>query len=89
MNLIVTQRMAALAALLALALMPACGLRSTNSSTETLTVYQDAPNMKLLDLGAGEQPGRRVSFFCSATLQPRRSGDGRSIWLKDVGQARD
>ena len=81
MNLIVTQRMAALAALLALALMPACGLRSTNSSTEPLTVYQDAPNMKLLDLG--------VSFFCSATLQPRLSCDWRGVWLKDVGQARD
>src|SRR5947208_9236583 len=71
MNLIVTQRMAALAALLALALMPACGLRSTNSSTETLTVYQDAPNMKLLDLGEpGNSPGDVYHFFAPLHSSP-------------------
>jgi len=71
MNLIVTQRMAALAALLALALMPACGLRSTNSSTETLTVYQDAPNMKLLDLGEpGNSPGDVFHFFAPLHSSP-------------------
>ena len=71
MNLIVTQRMAALAALLALALMPACGLPSTNSSTETLTVYQDAPNMKLLDLGEpGNSPGDVYHFFAPLYSSP-------------------
>jgi outer membrane biogenesis lipoprotein LolB len=40
MNMIVAQRMTALAALLASMLMPACGLRSTNSSNETLTIYR-------------------------------------------------
>jgi hypothetical protein len=71
MNLIVTQRMAALAALLALALMPACGLRSTNSSTETLTVYQDAPKMKVLDLGEpGNSPGDVYHFFAPLHSSP-------------------
>jgi hypothetical protein len=42
MNLIVTRRMIVLAALLAATVMTACGLRSTNPSRETLTVYQDA-----------------------------------------------
>src|SRR5438046_10036807 len=64
MNLIVTRRMTGLAALLASILMAACDLRSTNSSTETLTVYQDAPNMKLLDLGEpGNSPGDGFRFF--------------------------
>jgi hypothetical protein len=42
MNLIVTRRMTALGALLASTLMTACGLRCTNPSNETLTVYEDA-----------------------------------------------
>jgi hypothetical protein len=64
MNLIVTRRMTALAALLASTLMGACGLRSTNPSTETLTIYQDAPKMKLLDLGEpGNSPGDVYHFF--------------------------
>jgi hypothetical protein len=47
MNL-VTQRMTALAALRAATVMAACGLRSTNSSSETLTVYEDAPTLPIL-----------------------------------------
>jgi hypothetical protein len=71
MNLIVTQRMAALAALLASTLMAACGLRSTNSSTETLTIYQDAPKMKLLDLGEpGNSPGDVYHFFAPLHSSP-------------------
>src|SRR6266446_2942868 len=71
MNLIVTQRTAALAALLASTLMAACGLRSTNSSTETLTVYQDAPKMKLLDLGEpGNSPGDVYHFFAPLHSSP-------------------
>jgi len=69
MNLILTRRMTALAVLLASILLTACGLRSTNSSSETLTVYEDAPTLTHLDLGPpGEQSGRPVSFFYSATL---------------------
>jgi hypothetical protein len=46
--------------------------------------------MKLLDLGEpGEQPGRRLSFFRSATLQPWRSRDWRGVWLEDVDEAGD
>ena len=71
MNLIVTQRMAAVAALLASTLIAACGLRSTNSSTETLTIYQDAPKMKLLDLGEpGNSPGDVYHFFAPLHSSP-------------------
>jgi len=48
MNLIVTRRIIGLAAVLASTLIAACGLRSTTASTETLTVYEDAPTLKLL-----------------------------------------
>src|SRR5437762_4664792 len=85
MNLIVTQRMAALAALLALALMPACGPRSTNSSTETLTVYQDAPNMKLLGLGEpGNSPGDVFYFFAPLPSSPGRSVTGEVFGSKTL-----
>ena len=71
MNLIVTQRIAALAALLASTLIAACGLRSTNSSTETLTIYQDAPKMKLLDLGEpGNSPGMSIISLLRYTPAP-------------------
>jgi hypothetical protein len=71
MNLIVTQRVTALAALLASSLMAACGLRSTNSSAETLTIYQDAPKMKLLDLGEpGNSPGDVYHFFAPLHSKP-------------------
>jgi hypothetical protein len=56
--MIVTQRMSALAALLASTLMAACCPHSTKSSNETLTVYQDAPTLNLLDHGPpGRSPG--------------------------------
>src|SRR5438876_12456079 len=72
MNLIFTPRMiVALAALLAATLMAACGLRSTHSSTETLTIYQDAPKMKLLDLGEpGNSPGDVYHFFAPLHSSP-------------------
>ena len=71
MKLIVTPRMKALAALLASILVAACGLRSTNPSTETLTVYQDAPKMKLLDLGEpGNSPGDVFHFFAPLHSSP-------------------
>src|SRR2546425_785644 len=72
MNLIFTPRMiVALAALLASTLVAACGLRSTNPSTETLTIYQDAPKMKLLDLGEpGNSPGDVYHFFAPLHSSP-------------------
>ena len=72
MNLSLTRRMKmALTALLASTLMAACGLRSTNSSTETLTIYQDAPKMKLLDLGEpGNSPGDVYHFFAPLHSSP-------------------
>ena len=65
--------MMALAALLASTLMTACGLRCTNPSTETFTVYEDKPTLKLLDLGPpGNSPGDVYHFF--APLHSRPAG---------------
>ena len=64
-------RMMALAALLASTLMAACGLHCTNPSTETLTVYEDAPTLKLLDLGPpGNSPGDVYHFFAALHSSP-------------------
>ena len=61
----------ALAALLASTLMAACGLRSTNSSSETLTVYEDAPTLTHLDLGPpGNSPGDVYHFFAPLHSSP-------------------
>jgi hypothetical protein len=71
MNLIFSRRMIVLAALLASTLIAGCGLRSTNPSTETLTVYQDGPKMKLLDLGEpGNSPGDVYHFFAPLHSSP-------------------
>jgi len=71
MKLITTRRMIALTALLASTAITACGVHSTNPSTETLTIYQDAPNMKLLDLGEpGNSPGDVYHFFAPLHSQP-------------------
>lgn len=66
-------RMMALAALLASTLILACGAHSTSPSTETLTVYQDAPKMSLLDLGA---PGNSLGdvYHFAAALHSERGG---------------
>jgi len=71
MNLIFSRRMVGtLAALLISSLMSACGLHSTNSS-QTLTIYQDAPKMKLLDLGEpGNSPGDVYHFFAPLHSSP-------------------
>jgi hypothetical protein len=75
MNLIVTRRMTAFGALLASALMTACDLRSTNPSSETLAVYQDAPTLNLLDHGPpGNSPGDVYHFFA-----PLRSSPGGPV----------
>jgi hypothetical protein len=71
MNLIITRRTMALTALFASTLIAACGLRSTNPSSETLTVYQDAPKLNLLDLGPpGNSPGDVYHFFAPLHSSP-------------------
>jgi len=54
-------------------LITACGAHSNNSSTETFTIYQDAPKMTLLDLGA---PGNSLGdvYHFSAALHTERGG---------------
>jgi len=71
MNLIIMRRIIGLAAVLVSTLMGACGLRSTTSSTETLTVYEDKPTLKLLDLGPpGNSPGDVYHFFAALHSTP-------------------
>ena len=55
------------ALLLTSSLIAGCGQRSTNPSTETFTVYEDAPKLSLLDLGA---PGNSLGdvYHFSAQL---------------------
>jgi hypothetical protein len=73
MNLIVQRMLTGLAALFASALITACGADSTHLSTETFTVYEDAPKMSLLDLGA---PGNSLGdvYHFSAPLHSERGG---------------
>ena len=54
MNLIFQRMVTGVAALFALVLITACVAYSTNQSTETFTVYEDAPKMSLLDLARRE-----------------------------------
>jgi hypothetical protein len=71
MNLIFTRRMMALAGLLTAIGIAGCGRCSTNPSTETLTVYQDAPTMAPLDLGPpGNSPGDVYYFFAPLHSSP-------------------
>jgi len=71
MNLMVTTRIIGLAAVFASTLMAACGQRSTTALTETLTVYEDKPTMKLLDLGEpGNSPGDVYHFFATLHSAP-------------------
>src|SRR5207247_7236871 len=71
MNLITTRRIIGLAAVLGSALMVACGLHSTTARTETFTVYEDAPTLKLLDLGPpGNSPGDVYHFFAPLHSSP-------------------
>src|ERR1043166_4713000 len=73
MNLIAERIMMTAPALSASALIVACGAHSTNPSTETFTVYQEAPKMSLLDLGA---PGNSLGdiYHFSAPLHSERGG---------------
>src|SRR5262249_18446314 len=68
------QRLVTAAVTLSLsALIAACGAHSNNPSTETFTIYQDAPKMSLLDLGA---PGNSLGdvYHFSAALHSERGG---------------
>src|SRR5947207_13079509 len=61
------------AALFAYVLITAGGAHSSNQSTENFTVYEDAPKMSLLDLGA---PGNSLGdvYHFSAPLHSERGG---------------
>ena len=67
MNLNFQRLVTAAAALSLSVLIVACGAHSNDSSTETFTIYQDAPKMSLLDLGA---PGNSLGdvYHFSAAL---------------------
>ena len=73
MDLIVQRIVTGLATLFASVLITACGAHSTNQSTETFTVYEDAPKMSLLDLGL---PGNSLGdvYHFSAPLHSERGG---------------
>ena len=65
--------MMASAALLVSSLMAACSPHSTNPSTKTFTVYQNAPALKPLDLGPpGNGPGD--AYYFSAPLHSSPGG---------------
>jgi hypothetical protein len=71
--MIIARRMMAVTALIVSALLAACGLRCTSPSSETFTVYQDAPKMSPLDLGApGNSPGD--AYYFSAPLHSSPGG---------------
>jgi hypothetical protein len=71
--MIIARRMMAVTALIVSALLAACGLRCTSPSSETFTVYQDAPKMSPLDLGApGNSPGD--VYYFSAPLHSSPGG---------------
>ena len=73
MNLLVMRRMMALPVVLLSMLVTACGLHCKNSSSETLTVYQDAPKMNPLDVGPpGNSPGD--VYYFSALLHSSSGG---------------
>jgi hypothetical protein len=73
MNEVVTQITIRLVAVFIATLIAACGANSSNRSTETFTVYEDAPKMSLLDLGA---PGNSLGdvYHFSAALHSERGG---------------
>ena len=73
MNLIVASRLMPMAALIASTLLAACDQHSTRPPTETFTVYEDAPKMSLLDLGAAGNSLGDVYHF-SAPLHSQRGG---------------
>ncbi len=92
MKVIDTSKIMASAALLVPILMSACGPHSTNTSTETLTIYEDAPTLMPLDLGTpGNSPGD--AYYFSAPLHSSPGGPvtgevfGSKTLVKMAGQA--
>lgn len=85
MKLIAQRTILAAAAALTSVLIAACGANSNNRSTETFTVYQDAPKMSQLDLGA---PGNSLGdvYHFSAPLHSERGGPvtGENIGSKTL-----
>ena len=73
MNAIVTQRIVAVSALLMSIAITGCGQHSPKPSTETFTVYEEAPKMSQLDLGA---PGNSLGdvYHFSARLHEKAGG---------------
>ena len=85
MNLIVQRIVTGLAAWLASALITACGAHSTNQSIENFTVYEDAPKMSLLDLGApGNSLGDVYHFVAPLHSSPGGSVTGELIGSKTL-----
>jgi hypothetical protein len=92
MTLMSTRRMMASAALLVSTLLAACGQHSSNSSSETLTIYQDPPTMSPLDLGLpGNSPGDTYYFSAPSCSSPcgRLIGEvfGSKTLIKPAAQA--
>ena len=84
MSLIVRSNSMAMAALLASTLLAGCGQHS-NPSTETFTVYEDAPKMSLLDLGApGNSLGDVYHFSASLHSEPGGPVTGELIGSKTL-----
>ena len=85
MNLIVTSRLMPMAALIASTLLAGCGLRCRSPSTETFTVYEDAPKMSLLDLGApGNSLGDVYHFSAALHSKPGGPATGELIGSKTL-----
>jgi hypothetical protein len=73
MKLMIIRRTLALVTLVVSTLIAACGPHSTNPSTETLTVYENAPTLTPLDLGPpGNSPGD--AYYFSAPLYSSPGG---------------
>lgn len=73
MKLIIKRRITVLVALLVSGLVGACGPHCTSPSTETLTIYEDAPALTPLDLGPpGNSPGDL--YYFSAALHSSAGG---------------
>ena len=85
MNLIFQRMVRGLAALFASVLITACGAHSTNQSTETFTVYEDAPKMSQLDLGApGNSLGDVYHFVAPLHSSPGGPVTGELIGSKTL-----
>jgi hypothetical protein len=85
MNAIVRKRIVAAGALLISIVMAACGQHSTNPSTETFTVYEDAPKMTLLDLGApGNSLGDVYHFVAPLHSSPGGPVTGELVGSKTL-----